>query len=88
MNWFAALAELAPDSMTEGVSIASAVYHGKPVIRGTRVPVSTILGALAGGDAQEQIADDYELSIMQISAALQFASEMADLQVSAYDAVA
>lgn len=52
------------------------------------MPVSTILGALAGGDAQEQIADDCELSIMQISAALQFASEMADLQVSAYDAVA
>ena len=62
--------------------------HGKPVIQGTRVFVSTILGALAGGDSRETIAEDYEITQEQISAALQFASEMADMQVSAYEAVA
>ena len=74
--------------MTEGISIDPAVCHGKPVIRGTRVLVSTILGALAGGDSRERISEDYEITVEQISAALQFASEMADLQVSAYEAVA
>lgn len=74
--------------MTEGISIDPAVCHGKPVIRGTRVLVSTILGALAGGDERESVAEDYEITQEQIAAALQFASEMADLQVSAYDAVA
>ena len=74
--------------MTEGVSIDPAVCHGKPVIRGTRVLVSTILGALAGGNSRETIAEDYEITQEQISAALQFASEMADMQVSAYEAVA
>lgn len=74
--------------MTEGISIDPAVCHGKPVIRGTRVLVSTILGALAGGDSCEMIAEDYEITLEQISAALQFASEMADMQVSACEAVA
>ena len=74
--------------MTEGVSIDPAVCHGKPVIQRTRVLVSTILGALAGGDSRETIAEDYEITQEQISAALQFASEMADMQVSAYEAVA
>ena len=74
--------------MTEGISIDPTVCHGKPVIQGTRVLVSTILGALAGGDSPEEIAADYEITAAQISAALQFASEMADLQVSAYEAVA
>ena len=74
--------------MTEGISIDPAVCHGKPVIRGTRVLVSLILSALAGEDSREMIAEDYEITQEQISAALQFASEMADMQVSAYEAVA
>jgi uncharacterized protein (DUF433 family) len=74
--------------MTEGISIDPAICHGKPVIEGTRVLVSTILGALAGGDSREDIAEDYGVTLAQISAALQFASTMADMQVSAYEAVA
>lgn len=74
--------------MIKGVSIDPAVCHGKPVVEGTRVLVSTILGALAGGDSRDMVADDYGLNQDQISAALQFASDMADFQVSAYEAVA
>ena len=58
------------------------------MIQGTHVFVSTILGALAGGDSRETIAEDDEITQEQISAALQFASEMADMQISAYEAVA
>ena len=74
--------------MTKGISIDPSVCHGKPVIEGTRVLVSTVLGALAGGDSRADVAEDYEITVDQISAALQFASDMADMQVSAYDAVA
>lgn len=74
--------------MTNGISIDPSVCHGKPVIEGTRVLVSTVLGALAGGDSRPDVAEDYEITVEQISAALQFASDMADMQVSAYDAVA
>jgi len=64
--------------MTEGISIDPDVCHGKPVIAGTRVLVSTVLGALAGGDSPETVAEDYGIGPEQIAAALQFASEMAD----------
>ena len=74
--------------MTKGVSIDPAVCHGKPVIEGSRVLVSVVLGALAGGDSKEMVAEDYGITSEQISSALQFASDMADLQVSAYEAVA
>ncbi len=73
--------------MTEGISIDPAVCHGKAVIAGTRVLVSTILGALAGGDSREMVAEDYDLDLEQVSAALLFASDMADFQVSAYETV-
>jgi uncharacterized protein (DUF433 family) len=62
--------------MTEGISIDPAICHGKPVIAATRVLVSTILGALAGGDSREMVAEDYGLDPEQISAALQFASQV------------
>ena len=41
--------------MNPRLQIDPAVCHGKPVIRGTRVLVSTILGALGGGDSIEAI---------------------------------
>ncbi len=52
--------------MTKGISIDPAVCHGKPVIEGTRVLLSTILGALAGGDSREMVAQDYDLTLEQI----------------------
>ncbi|MEX2579210.1 MAG: DUF433 domain-containing protein [Verrucomicrobiales bacterium] len=72
--------------MTEGISIDPDVCHGKPVIAGTRVLVSTVLGALAGGDSRETAAEDYGITDEQIAAALQFGRDMADFQGAAYDA--
>ncbi len=60
--------------MTESISIDPAVCHGKPVIQGTRVLVSTVLGALAGGDSREDVERDYAITSEQIAAALEFAS--------------
>ena len=60
---------------TEGISFDPAVCHGKPVIKGTRVLVSSILGALAGGDSQEDVERDYAITSGQVEAALQFASD-------------
>jgi len=75
--------------MTSRICIDPAVCHGKPVIRGSRVLVSTLLGALAGGDSVETILADYpSISREDIAAALEFASDLSDYQVSAYEAVA
>jgi uncharacterized protein (DUF433 family) len=31
------------------------IHHGKPCIKGTRVPVSVVVGSIADGDTPEQI---------------------------------
>lgn len=64
--------------MSTRISIDPAVQHGKPVIRGTRVPVARILGSLAGGMTQEQVVDEYGVTTADIAAALEFATELVD----------
>jgi len=58
--------------MSNRISIDPAVQHGKPVIRGTRVPVARILGSLAGGMTQNKIVDEYGVTTDDIAAALEF----------------
>jgi uncharacterized protein (DUF433 family) len=65
--------------MNPRIHIDPAVCHGKPVIAGTRIPVSQILGALAGGDAVADVLADYPaLTEADIRAALDFAATIAD----------
>ena len=52
------------------------VCHGKPVIRGTRVPVTVVVGSLAGGMTFEEIQREYDLTPEDIRAALKFVSEL------------
>jgi uncharacterized protein (DUF433 family) len=46
------------------------ICHGKPVIRGTRMPVALVVGSLAGGMSFEEVQREYDLSIDDIRAAL------------------
>jgi uncharacterized protein (DUF433 family) len=64
--------------MSDRISIDPAVQHGKPVIRGTRVPVARILGSLAGGMTQDQIVEEYGVTTDDIAAALEFATALVD----------
>jgi uncharacterized protein (DUF433 family) len=74
--------------MNERLVIDPTICHGKPVIRGTRVLVSTILGALSGGDSVKTILEDYPtITKEDIAAALEFASQLSSYQASAYEAV-
>ena len=66
------------EKMRERISIDAAVQHGKPVIRGTRVPVVRLIGGLAGGMTVEQVADEYGVTEEDVRAALIYASELID----------
>jgi uncharacterized protein (DUF433 family) len=46
--------------MHERIVIDPAIQHGKPVIRGTRVPVARILGGLAGGMTPADVCQEYD----------------------------
>ncbi len=49
---------------------------GKPVIRGTRITVDMILELLASGMKPEEIAEDYNISLDDIKAALLYAAKI------------
>jgi len=71
------------------IQITPQVCHGKPVIKGTRVLVSTVLGALAAGDTVETILEDYpNLTPDDIQAALAFGSVLSRFEEHAYDVAA
>jgi uncharacterized protein (DUF433 family) len=60
------------------------VRFGKPVIKGTGVPVDSILGKLAGGMTYEEVMVEFDLTKEDILAALQYASKhLADEEVRA-----
>ncbi len=44
------------------ISVDPAVCFGKPVIVGSRVPVSVVVGSIAAGDSFEDVARDYALT--------------------------
>lgn len=59
------------------------IMAGKPVIKGTRIPIYLILDLLVAGKTFAQIIDDYpELTIGAIKAAIEYAS-----YVTKYDEV-
>jgi uncharacterized protein (DUF433 family) len=60
----------------ERIVIDPEIQHGKPVIRGTRVPIVRIIGGLAGGMTQEEVAREYGISEEDIRAALIYAGEL------------
>lgn len=64
--------------MNERIVIDPEVQHGKPVIRGTRVPVARVLGGLAGGMTFEEIAREYDVTDADIRAAIQYAEELVE----------
>ena len=60
------------------IVIDPAICHGRPVIRDTRMPVSLIIGSLAGGMSFDQLRQEYDLSVEDIRAALKFVGELAE----------
>ncbi|MDL5055658.1 DUF433 domain-containing protein [Oscillatoria laete-virens NRMC-F 0139] len=53
------------------------ICNGKPVVKGTRITVSTILEFLSAGDSHEDILKGYpQLSREDILACLQYAQKM------------
>lgn len=67
--------------MNPRITINPSVLHGKPVITGTRVPVSQILAELSLGRNYDEIISDYpNITKEDIFAALDFGSELAQFE--------
>jgi uncharacterized protein (DUF433 family) len=57
------------------ITIDEKVRFGKPVIKGTRVPVDLIIGKLAGGMTYEEVMAEHDLTRPDILAALDYAAK-------------
>lgn len=66
-------------ALLERIELDPKVCNGKPVIKGTRIPVSVILEQLAEGESWEKILEGYpELTRQDIHAALHYARASLD----------
>ena len=62
--------------VNERIVIDPEIQHGRPVIRGTRVPVARLLSELAGGMGFEEICREYDVTSEDIRAAVAYAGEL------------
>ena len=59
----------------ERIKIDPNVMGGKPVTHGTRVPVETIIGCLAGGYDVRRAAEQFHVAEEDVRAALAYAAK-------------
>jgi uncharacterized protein (DUF433 family) len=67
--------------MDERIVIDPQIQHGKPVIRGTRVPVARIVGGLASGMTVADIVREYEVAEEDVRAALNYAAQLIETEI-------
>jgi uncharacterized protein (DUF433 family) len=66
-----------PEAMEERIVIAPDVCNGRPVVRGTRIPVQTVLEFLGAGDSIEEILEEYpSLTRADVLACVQYSSRL------------
>ena len=58
------------------INIDNEVMGGKPVIKGTRVPLQVIIGALAGGDSISDVCEGWNITEEDVRAALAYAAHV------------
>ena len=68
-----------PSMFEDRITRNPGIFVGKPIIKGTRVPVDLIVDFFNNGASIEEIVDDYpDLTIDDVQAALQFARCLRD----------
>ena len=58
------------------ICVDKKIRFGKLTIKGTRVPVDLILGKLAGGMTYEEIIKEYDITMEDILAVLDYAAKI------------
>lgn len=68
-------------SLLDRIVIDPEICHGKPVVRGLRYPVESLLEYLAGGDSMEEVLAEFpNLEREDLLACLQYATESLKLR--------
>ena len=68
----------------ESISSDSDICHGKPCIKGTRIPVYLIVSLIAEGENVENILKDYpSLTSEDIKSAIRYAAKLCEYEAYA-----
>lgn len=63
--------------MSESITVDPDICNGRPVVRGTRISVQTVLEFQAAGDSVEDVLEEYPtLKRQDVQACLDFASKV------------
>jgi uncharacterized protein (DUF433 family) len=66
------------------IVLSEDLHHGDPCIKGTRIPVKTLIGSLADGLTPAEILEEYpQLSEKDLLVALAYAAEVLSNEVVA-----
>lgn len=69
--------------MSERIAITPDVCNGKPVVKGTRITVQSILEFLSAGDSIEDVLEEFpSLTREDVLACIRFSSELMGHQFS------
>jgi len=60
-------------TLHNAITIDNEIQHGKPVLKGTRLPIAVIIGSLAGGMTYDEVIQEYTITREQILASLAIA---------------
>ena len=52
------------------------ILGGRPVVKGTRTPVSLVVGSVGGGMTVDEVMHEYRLTRAQVLAALTYAAQV------------
>ncbi len=74
------------ENLLDRISVNPEICNGKPIIRGMRITVSSILDFLAAGETNAKILKAYPiLEKEDIMACLEFARKVADKSILSYE---
>lgn len=72
------------EKFLERISSDPDICHGKPCIKGTRIPVYLIISLVSEGMSVEEIINDYpSLTAEDIKAAIQYAAKLCEYEAYA-----
>ncbi len=63
-------------NVQDRIILDPAILGGKPIIRGTRIPVTIVVGSLAGGMTFQDIQREYDITADDIRAALKYLADL------------
>lgn len=66
-----------PVELSPGIISDPQILGGKPIIKGTRIPIALVLGKLAGGMSTDEVLYEFYLTPEQLRAAFDYTTPSA-----------